>query len=342
MTNTGKFIKNSFPNLYDFITIKLLKSRIQDVYYIMDSLGGFKEFFFKNEMLPIVDNLKRGLDQKSIKTIDTIILRMQNYADKSYIQNITLKDNDIIGGLLDEERINFDALNIKHKLKLKLNSKSIHSSAFYFYHGLSLLPSKASKHLEGKSSLDLGAYTGDSVIALEDFNCRTIYSIEMSPSTIVEYKENMRNNKISDDKYRIINCAVSNKDSVIKIKDSASIGLSLTKQQTTSEKGSVEIPQKTIDTIVAENNINDLAFIKADLEGYALESLQGGINSIRKQRPVLSIAIYHNPKEFFEVKPYLESKLKDYTYLIRRLATAKEYGACHAETVLLAYPNELR
>ncbi|NQU54344.1 MAG: FkbM family methyltransferase [Bacteroidetes bacterium] len=342
MTNFGKIFKKVFPSWYDFLTIRILKTREVQVFYIMDAFGSFKKYFSDNEMSGKIERLIKGLDEKSIKTFRTIYARLQNYPDSSFKQFVPTKNNNIIGGILDEENIKFDQLKIKKERKLLIKSHTIHSSSFYFFHGLSLLPSNVSKYIEDKNILDLGAYTGDSLLALKDFNYKKIFSVEMSRKTIEEFEENMRKHRIDNNRYKIINCAVSNVNKSLQINDSGSIGMSLSVTQNASSEETIEIEQKTVDTIIAENNIQDLAFIKADLEGFALECVQGGINSIKKQRPILSIAIYHNPVEFFEVKPYLESELSNYTFLLRRLAHAKEYGACHAETVLLAYPNELK
>lgn len=340
MTRFGKILKEVFPKLYDFITIKALKIREVKVFYIMDAFGSFKKYFSENEMPVKVDNLLKGIDEKSVQTFETIYARLQNYPDSSYKQFIPVEKNDIIGGTLEEERIQFDQLKIKKDKGLNIKSYNIHSSAFYFFHGLSLLPSKVNKYIKGRSVLDLGAFEGDSVLALSDYNFRKIYSVEMSPKTIKEFEKNMEANHIDKNSYEIINCAVSNSDGEININDNGSIGLSLVNSIDTAEE-SIMVRQRTIDSLVSEYNIKDLAFIKADVEGFALECMQGGINTIKKHRPVLSIAIYHSPKEFFEVKPYLEKELDNYVFLLRRLAHAKEYGACHAETVLLAYPNEL-
>jgi hypothetical protein len=49
----------------------------------------------------------------------------------------------------------------------------------------------------------------------------------------------------------------------------------------------------TIDAEVARLNLT-VGFIKADVEGMELPILRGAIKTLREQRPVLSIAIYHN------------------------------------------------
>ena len=75
-----------------------------------------------------------------------------------------------------------------------------------------------------------------------------------------------------------------------------------------------------------------------DVEGHALEILRGAIRTIKNQRPVLSIAIYHNSSELFEVKPFLERHIKDYVFEFE--LERFEIGD-FPDTVLFAYPKEL-
>ncbi|GAB7141350.1 hypothetical protein RsTz2092_13270 [Deferribacterales bacterium RsTz2092] len=62
--------------------------------------------------------------------------------------------------------------------------------------------------------------------------------------------------------------------------------------------------------------------------------------TIQRFRPVLSLAIYHNPEEFFETKPLLEQIVKglNYTFKIQKHST---YPLNINETALFAYPQEL-
>ena len=340
MTYFGWILKKWSPKLYDILTISVLKTRDEDVFYIMDAFGSFKEYFAENSIGAKMKKLLSGLDDNSKNTCKTIYSRLSNYPDSSCKQYIPVKENEIIGGVLEEENFLFDQYEIKKKRRLFLKSGAIHSSAFYFFHGLSLLPPAVKSYVAGKQMLDLGAFHGDSVLAMQDYDFSKIFSVEMSPSAVKAYLKVMRENKVSADRYQIINCAVSDTEKIARFEDSGLVGTSLANAEENDNYVSVE--QTTVDSLTEKYQINDLAFVKADVEGFALEVLRGGIDSIKKQRPVLSIAIYHSPKEFFEVKPFLEDNLKDYTFMIRRLAYAKEYGACHAETVLLAYPNELR
>ena len=55
----------------------------------------------------------------------------------------------------------------------------------------------------------------------------------------------------------------------------------------------VSINVRTIDSIVSELRLENLHFLKMDIEGAELEALEGARETIRKFRPTLSIAVEH-------------------------------------------------
>jgi hypothetical protein len=119
----------------------------------------------------------------------------------------------------------------------------------------------------------------------------------------------------------------------IYIDDAGCIGGSIFK------KGDVELGLTDIDSFAKEKNLN-VKFIKTDLEGSGYDALKGMCETIKNDRPVLSLAIYHSPQEFFDMKPLLSEIVKDLDYkiTITRLEPSLDY---QAEITLFAYPREL-
>ena len=56
-----------------------------------------------------------------------------------------------------------------------------------------------------------------------------------------------------------------------------------------------------------------------DIEGSELEAIKGARNTICKFRPILLISVYHLPKDFFEIKPLIESLGLGYKFMFRKL-----------------------
>ena len=88
----------------------------------------------------------------------------------------------------------------------------------------------------------------------------------------------------------------------------------------------------TLDDFVAEHQLK-VGLIKLDVEGAESEIIQGALATIKEQKPLLVIAWYHTPEEFYELKPYLERLNLGYKFKVRRSSLTLPL----ADTVLIAY-----
>ena len=214
------------------------------------------------------------------------------------------------------------------------------ASVFYYLHGIKYLPEAVSTYLGNSHFLDLGAFSGDSAVALKQYKYSKIFSVEMSNKAIENYRVTMNKNGIDENKFEIIQAAITENDKDTPIYFSDNVYTVFSDKLTTKENAKISVPQRSVDSIVAQYKITP-RFIKADIEGFGLDCVKGAVKTLTTNRPVLSLAIYHNPFEFFETKPFLESILDNYTFLIRKMAISPFGLRCHAETILLAYPNEI-
>jgi len=94
----------------------------------------------------------------------------------------------------------------------------------------------------------------------------------------------------------------------------------------------------TIDEEAKKHKFN-VGFLKIDVEGAGMKVIKGAINTIKQQRPVMAIAVYHNNEELFGIKPFLESQLKDYVFEFQFLSF---YLGNLTELTLFCYPKELK
>lgn len=85
----------------------------------------------------------------------------------------------------------------------------------------------------------------------------------------------------------------------------------------------------SIDEFLGEKKCN---FIKMDIEGSELQALRGGMNVIKRERPILAVCIYHSIKDYWEIPKFLMQELENYQYYVRHHALI-----CN-ETVLYAIP----
>jgi FkbM family methyltransferase len=347
MGKLGGIIKSKFPGVYHLLVNTInyfLRLAKPFSIYITDSLGGsFKNYFVNNDMASKISLLKSGLDKESNETIDIILQRLLNYPDERYKQK-TAKKKEVIGGLLPAEAGPYKALIMselkKYKHQMPHISANIEESVFYFFHGLRLLPEKVTQYIKGGDFMDIGAFIGDSSIALMNYDYKKVYAVEISAKSINQYKNNMARSGIQESRFEVIHAGISSEDTdeTIKIADTGSAGLSSLRN--TGKYDEITVPLKTLNSIVAQYKIEP-RFIKVDIEGNGFAFTKGAIDTIRRFRPVLSIAIYHNPQEFFEIKPFLEKSVEGYEFMIRKLSCGIKNNQCHSEIILLGYPGEI-
>lgn len=71
-----------------------------------------------------------------------------------------------------------------------------------------------------------------------------------------------------------------------------------------------EIEIITLDDFVDKNRINKIDFIKIDVEGYEFNVLKGGVNSLKKLKPIIAISL-HSDKLKEEIIKFVETELKN-------------------------------
>ena len=105
-------------------------------------------------------------------------------------------------------------------------------------------------------------------------------------------------------------------------------------ETTLSEEGNAETEIIPLDS--CKEIDSPVGWIKIDLEGYGLPAVKGMVETIKRDRPVLTLAVYHCADELFGIKKLLESWDLNYKIMFRSL----RFDGYH-ELTLIAYPAEL-
>ncbi|MBR2951591.1 MAG: FkbM family methyltransferase [Clostridia bacterium] len=87
-----------------------------------------------------------------------------------------------------------------------------------------------------------------------------------------------------------------------------------------------------IDSLCTEKRID---YIKYDVEGAEREALLGSLETIRRDRPVLSVSLYHRSEDLYDLPLLLRENCKDYSFYLRRTECLPAW-----EISLIAVPNE--
>lgn len=257
--------------------------------------------------------LKVNLDKESIRTIDNVFERYVFMLPWQKHKKSVLCNKKSF--FTEEEILNQSKKIEINREKYKL-PKGIYyePSIFQYGHGLKLLPKDVLNLIKDKDFIDGGAFVGDSAIFINDYTSGKIYSFEPDKKNFALLQETVRLNRLEN---KIIphqlGLAEDNKEIKVYPSDFCNSVL-----QTKEEANSTIINVTSIDNFIKENNVN-VGLIKLDVEGNELEAIQGAIDTIKEQKPVLLISVYHHPKDFLEIKPLVESLNLGYKFMVRKL-----------------------
>ena len=143
----------------------------------------------------------------------------------------------------------------------------------------------------------------------------------------------MRLNNINSNMYTLSSVGLDKEQRTISIHDSGEPGNSLQSTGNANE----EIECQPLDIFCQKNSLRNIRFIKADVEGMGTDVLLGAQQTIRKERPVLSLSIYHNKEELLGVFKILTSWNLNYKIKIRMM----NFPLHADELTLVAWPIEI-
>ena len=226
--------------------------------------------------------------------------------------------------LVNSIQQNQDTFTLKienHQYTLPIN----HFEMVTFYHnyGIDTLPNHVKQQLAGKDFIDAGAFIGDTALILNQYKPNKIYAFEPSKTNYQLMQKTLNLNKTTNT--IPIPLALGNKETV-------STMFTWENASFLTDKGSQEVNVTTIDAFQQKNSLN-IGLIKMDIEGAEYNAIEGAEKTIKQQKPVLIISLYHRGQDFFEIPKILKEWVP--TYKLRFLNLHKV--APVLERVLLAY-----
>lgn len=135
---------------------------------------------------------------------------------------------------------------------------------------------------------DIGANVGWYTLHIKkEFSNMEIYSFEPSPLTYERLCNNMMLNDMSKEK--CVNIGFFRKEGKLDFyyDPNGSGASSVVNLREKDSVKKIQVDMSTVDKWVGENNISKLDFIKCDVEGSELFVYQGGIETIKKYKPVV-------------------------------------------------------
>ena len=80
----------------------------------------------------------------------------------------------------------------------------------------------------------------------------------------------------------------------------------------------------TLDSYIAEHEINKVDFIKMDVEGAELDVLKGAVATVSRFKPALALSAYHKVNDFWTLMNFVKSIRPDYEFALRHYASSRE------------------
>lgn len=307
--------------------------------------------------------VKKCEDEKSIHVILTSIYGKQIYNRVSCLPNVTIWEMyewymNILDQqglacekccedkLLEEYKKNTDELK---KYLADMESKNVYDAIYQYFktneisylvdictEEESYFTKEVKRYFQNKDLVlvDAGAYEGELLrsITASGLKVKEWYCFELERNNFERLKNNVERSILPDG----MTCIVENyglwnakKDmSVLNLGTASKVSALLQDSGNTDEQEICKM--NTIDEYFKNISID---MIKMDIEGAEMQALEGGINTIKRDRPLLAISIYHYVKDYYRIMQFLMDNLDGYLYYIR------QHAMIYGETILYAIPD---
>ncbi len=273
----------------------------------------FYKDFITSDLTEKYRKLVYGLDKESINTVARVISRIQRFA----------KYGQIDFEVSEREYNNIEKIRLIYSNPIRLANdidgfgeyiipvNVFCATALYYDCFMDYIKDK--EKILNNDIIDAGAYVGDSALVLSKYTNKKIHSFEPLQTN---YDRMLKTIKINDLENIVpvkLGLGAKADNAIINSVKDVECMASFSKDYIGSETENVSIT--TIDDYVKENNIK-IGLIKTDVEGFEQNLLMGAIETIKRDKPVLSISIYHTFDDFFNIKPWIENLNLGYKFKI--------------------------
>lgn len=183
----------------------------------------------------------------------------------------------------------------------------------------------------GDTVLDVGACWGDTALYFADKVSEggNVYSFEFIPNNIKLFNINKSFNPSLSERIHLVENPVSDtSDQIIYFKDNGP-GSKVSFESFEDQTGRTKT--LSIDDFVSAKNIEKVDYIKMDIEGAESFALNGAIETIKKFRPKLAIAIYHSMEDFVNIPNWIVNLDLDYEIFLGHYTIHSEETICFAK-----------
>lgn len=172
------------------------------------------------------------------------------------------------------------------------------------------------EYIKNKDIIDAGAFTGDTSLPLSKRTTKNVYAFEPFKDSFEILKKNIADNNIEN--IIPVNKSLGNINGERLLFLSGDNVQGITSDATLrSYDNEIKVQETTIDTFVEENDL-EVGFITIDVEGAEMDLLEGAINTIKTQKPLLYISMYHKVSDYFDIIPWVANLDLGYEFNITK------------------------
>jgi len=304
-------IKLSIAHFIRWHELKLAWKVFSREYILQHNLFGeqWKDFgyTFDDQSLEM---LLKNLDEESVSLVQVLLKRFSN----PFAIYPSLYPKQIFSDHELAEQNTFNAAKYELSRKYNIPVSEVDPSPMMYQSGLIFVPENAKKKIKDSAVLDIGAFIGQASTSFLEFQPANIYPFEPSLRNFRRLGDNLAKH-VRTKQIIPINAAMGEKKGFAFISDegnASAVGDSET------NPNAQKVVVTTVDDFAKEHKIPRVGLIKLDVEGFEMNVVQGATETIKRDKPILLISIYHTPTDFFKIKPMLENLNLGYRFLIRK------------------------
>lgn len=314
-SNQYTYYKENYEKLLE--ENKELKERIKFISNqkrIQDNAGSFCgweyiDYFYREDFGDKMAEMLKGLPKES-----------QNFFRFAFLRSIAvnfMKRDTLFNNFEVEEQKRLSEFELEYMSENKILDYEFVDNNFNLHFFANNPFNEADKDfLKDKDIIDAGAYTGDSAISLSNLTSRNIYSFEPFKESYEKLVQNVKLNNITN--IIPVQAALTDKNGDMELYLSGNNYQGVTSNSNIRDYDtSFSVQSMTIDSYVEENNLN-VGLIKVDVEGEEKNLLKGAINTIKTQKPILLLSIYHSVHDFFDIKPWIDNLNLGYEFVLSK------------------------
>lgn len=195
---------------------------------------------------------------------------------------------------------------------------------FFYRHGAIYLDKAVTDRLEGGIFYQCGAFCGASVIVMDQYKPAQIYAFEPSTGNGMFLQANVERAGIENVEMFKLCIGAQTGKAVLPDRDES------------GRPCKTEAPMVPLDYFEEKKEVKGrVAWIQADVGGMSMPVVKGAEKMIKRDKPLITVAIYHNPEEFFEIVPLLHEWVPEYKFMVRRCQCSPR--VTYSEITLIAY-----